>query len=279
MDAPTTSPAKPLTHVPFGEAFLHALNFRMMLPALRRSSSPRTSVGFRTWGGIIAGGLFVLPSLFILIALAHIYIVYGQVPLVAGIFYGIKPVVTAIVLFAAYRIGSRALQNGVPGAIAAATALLSSTTAAPYRATRSSRRRVMSLACFIMTIGATGCGERPSAELLARGKQLYAVHCAACHGVKLEGQPNWRQRLPNGKFPAPPHDASGHTWHHADELLFNITKNGIEPYAPPGHRSDMPAFRDRLSDEEIRAVLAFIKSTWPEETRKLQAQANASSKR
>jgi chromate transporter len=73
----------------------------------------------RTWGGIVAGGLFVLPSLVILIGLTWIYMAYGNVPAVAGILYGIKPAVTAIVVFAAYRIGSRALKNGVLWAIAA----------------------------------------------------------------------------------------------------------------------------------------------------------------
>jgi len=140
------------------------------------------------------------------------------------------------------------------------------------------RARCAIARCVVLALTATGgCSEHPptaSPEQLARGKQVYAAHCAACHGAKLEGQPNWRERLPNGKFPAPPHDATGHTWHHADELLFNITKHGIEPYAPPGHQSDMPAFGKQLSDDDIRAVLAFIKSTWPEETRKLQADAS-----
>src|SRR5215216_4017598 len=102
--------------------FLHALNYCMMLPG-PEAQQLATYIGWllhRTWGGIIAGGLFVLPSLFILIALTYIYVVYGEVPLVAGIFYGIKPAVTAIVVFAAYRIGSRALRNGVLWAIAAA---------------------------------------------------------------------------------------------------------------------------------------------------------------
>jgi chromate transporter len=74
----------------------------------------------RTWGGIVAGGLFVLPSLFILIALSYIYIAFGNLPLVAGLFYGIKPAVTALVLHAAHRVGSRALKNGAMWAIAAA---------------------------------------------------------------------------------------------------------------------------------------------------------------
>jgi len=109
-----------------------------------------------------------------------------------------------------------------------------------------------------------GCGDpKPGAEQLARGQQLYAQHCAACHGAKLEGQPNWRSPLANGRMPAPPHDESGHTWHHTDAVLFGITKYGLTPnYAPPGYQSDMPAFEGKLSDDEIRAVLAFIASHW-----------------
>jgi chromate transporter len=102
--------------------FLHALNYCMVLPG-PEAQQLATYIGWlmhRTWGGIVAGGLFVLPSLFILIALSWIYMAYGNVPVVAGILYGIKPAVTAIVLFAAYRIGSRALTNGALWAIAAA---------------------------------------------------------------------------------------------------------------------------------------------------------------
>ena len=102
--------------------FLHALNYCMVLPG-PEAQQLATYIGWllhRTWGGIIAGGLFVLPSLFILIALSWIYIAFGEMPIVAGILYGIKPAVTAIVVFAAYRIGSRALKNGYLWAIAAA---------------------------------------------------------------------------------------------------------------------------------------------------------------
>lgn len=101
------------------------------------------------------------------------------------------------------------------------------------------------------------------AARVALGARAYAQQCAACHGPKLEGQPNWRQRLPNGRLPAPPHDETGHTWHHADPVLFAIVRNGlVPPYAPPGYESDMPAFGAKLSDDEIWAVLAFIKSHW-----------------
>ncbi len=108
---------------------------------------------------------------------------------------------------------------------------------------------------------------------VAAGKAVYDRHCAACHGAKLEGQPDWREKLPSGRLPAPPHDASGHTWHHPDAILFGITKHGLVPgkYAPPKYESDMPAFAGALADEDIWAVLAYIKSTWPEEIRKVQA--------
>jgi mono/diheme cytochrome c family protein len=101
------------------------------------------------------------------------------------------------------------------------------------------------------------------AAKVALGGKLYAEHCASCHGANLEGQANWRLRLPNGRMPAPPHDESGHTWHHPDHVLFGITKNGlVPPYAAADYQSDMPAFRDKLSDTEIWAVLAYLKSHW-----------------
>jgi chromate transporter len=102
--------------------FLHALNYCMVLPG-PEAQQLATYIGWlmhRTWGGIVAGALFVLPSLFILIALSWIYVRFGNVPIVAGIFYGIKPAVTALVLQAAHRIGTRALKNKWMWAIAAA---------------------------------------------------------------------------------------------------------------------------------------------------------------
>jgi chromate transporter len=95
--------------------FLHALNYCMVLPG-PEATQLAAYIGWmmhRTWGGVIAGSLFVLPSLAILTFLTWIYLVFGNVPLVSGLFYGIKPAVTAIVLFAAWRIGSRALKNAV----------------------------------------------------------------------------------------------------------------------------------------------------------------------
>ncbi|MAD35436.1 MULTISPECIES: c-type cytochrome [Tistrella] len=110
---------------------------------------------------------------------------------------------------------------------------------------------------------------------IVRGKEIYAQNCASCHGANLEGQPDWKRRLENGRMPAPPHDESGHTWHHSDQDLFAITKLGVGGVVP-GYESDMLAFGDILSDEDITAVLAFIKSTWPERQRDVQARITAS---
>jgi mono/diheme cytochrome c family protein len=99
---------------------------------------------------------------------------------------------------------------------------------------------------------------------IALGRQLYAENCASCHGGNLEGQPDWKTPGPNGRLPAPPHDASGHTWHHSDQQLFTITKLGTAAVVGNGYESDMPGFGSSLTDDEIRAVLLYIKSTWPE---------------
>lgn len=100
-------------------------------------------------------------------------------------------------------------------------------------------------------------------EQVALGEQVYGQYCASCHGASLEGQPDWQSRLPSGRLPAPPHDETGHTWHHPDDVIVGIVKEGLGPYAPEGYESDMPAFGDVLTDEEIWAVLAYLKSEWP----------------
>ncbi len=107
------------------------------------------------------------------------------------------------------------------------------------------------------------------------GQTVYQQHCATCHGVNLEGQPNWKQPLPTGGLPAPPHDDTGHTWHHSDQILFRITKHGGQAASKSAFKSNMPAFQDILSDADIWAVLAFIKSKWSPQARKFQESANA----
>ena len=110
---------------------------------------------------------------------------------------------------------------------------------------------------------------------LDRGRTLYAEQCASCHGADLEGQPGWQRPGPDGVLPAPPHDETGHTWHHADRMLFDYTRlGGAEALAALGVEdmaSGMPGFGEELTDAEIRDVLAWIKSTWPEEIRRSQA--------
>jgi mono/diheme cytochrome c family protein len=103
----------------------------------------------------------------------------------------------------------------------------------------------------------------------SEGRALYAANCASCHGTNLEGQAEWMKRLPNGRMPAPPHDETGHTWHHSDKRLFTIVKEGLATIAP-GYESDMPVFKEVLTDEQIVAVLDYIKSTWPERARNYQ---------
>lgn len=112
-------------------------------------------------------------------------------------------------------------------------------------------------------------------DAVARGRTVYAEACAECHGARLEGEPDWRSRLPNGRLPAPPHDETGHTWHHADAQLFEVTKYGVAKFAPPGYETDMPAFEETLSDADILASLAFIKSTWPPEIQRRHDAMNA----
>ena len=107
--------------------------------------------------------------------------------------------------------------------------------------------------------------------LVTRGKVVYDHHCASCHGANLEGQPDWRHRLSNGRLPAPPHDATGHTWHHADKNLFDMIKKGM-PSIIPDYKTDMPIFKSVLSDADIWAVLSFIESTWPADIRARQQQ-------
>jgi mono/diheme cytochrome c family protein len=124
---------------------------------------------------------------------------------------------------------------------------------------------VLLAGCDSSVRSSDGIDPRDAAQV-ARGRAVYDQHCASCHGAKLEGQPNWRERPPNGRLPAPPHDDGGHTWHHPNAQLFAITKEGlVPPNAPQGYQSDMPAFKSILSDDDIRAVLAYIESHWGRE--------------
>lgn len=131
------------------------------------------------------------------------------------------------------------------------------------------------LALAVIVLLRAGSGDRNGSEAIAHGQAIYAVNCAQCHGNRLEGQANWQTPYPNGRMPAPPHDGTGHTWHHPDDMLAGIVKKGMKPYVDPSYESDMPAFGSRLSEPDIRDVLSFIKSTWPEEAKRWQADVSA----
>jgi len=124
--------------------------------------------------------------------------------------------------------------------------------------------------------GAAAALLRPDDEqVLARGREVYRAHCASCHGARLEGQPDWRQRGADGLLAAPPHDASGHTWHHPDEVLFAITKHGVAQVAGmAGYATAMPVYDGVLDDDDIVAVLSWIKSQWPAHVRAKHDQIN-----
>lgn len=117
-----------------------------------------------------------------------------------------------------------------------------------------------------------------TARNLERGRGLYASQCASCHGANLEGQANWQTPDENGVLPAPPHDETGHTWHHNNALLFDYTKLGgaeaLDALGVIGFNSGMPSFADALTDDEIWDILGYIRSTWPQRIQDVQSDRN-----
>jgi len=95
---------------------------------------------------------------------------------------------------------------------------------------------------------------------------LYAQYCARCHGSNLEGDPEWQTPLEDGSLRPPPHNANGHTWHHADSLLIQIISQGGDPAVG----GVMPGFGEQLNEDEIRSILEFIKTYWDDEQREFQ---------
>lgn len=112
-------------------------------------------------------------------------------------------------------------------------------------------------------------------EVVAMGAEIYAAQCASCHGAALEGAANWRERDADGYLPAPPHDETGHTWHHPDPVLIAVTAEGTAALVGGDYQSRMIGFGDVLSADEIIAVLSFIKSTWPDEVIEIHEGINA----
>ncbi len=113
---------------------------------------------------------------------------------------------------------------------------------------------------------------------IAAGRQIYADYCAECHGADLQGEAEWKLQNEDGSFRAPPHDASGHTWHHSDDVLLEVIRlGGARLTEDVGGTSNMPAYGEILSEAQIQTVLTYIKSTWPEEARQVQWEQTARS--
>jgi len=128
---------------------------------------------------------------------------------------------------------------------------------------------VRGIALSFLLLASTPVAAEPNLE---RGARIYEEACAACHGARLEGEPDWRVAGPDGRLPAPPHDRTGHTWHHPDPVLLDITMRGTAAVVGGGYESNMPGFADRYRLEEMKDVLAWIKAQWPPRERAYQAE-------
>ncbi|MGI8515507.1 MAG: c-type cytochrome [Acidimicrobiia bacterium] len=111
--------------------------------------------------------------------------------------------------------------------------------------------------------------EPPDQLRVVRGEELYQQYCASCHRTDLSGDPEWKTPKEDGSYPPPPHDSTGHTWHHSDQVLLEIIRDGSD-FA----QSRMPSFGERLSDDDIGAILEFFKANWGPEEREYQRQIN-----
>jgi len=138
------------------------------------------------------------------------------------------------------------------------------------------------IAVGFVAFGGEDTADRPGfllyddAETIAAGQAIYGENCAVCHGDNLQGAEDWRGRDDNGLLLPPPHDDAGHTWHHADAVLFELTKFGSAAYVGSGYQSAMAGFEFLLTDEQILQTLAFIKSTWSPQTIEIHNDINAS---
>lgn len=135
--------------------------------------------------------------------------------------------------------------------------------------------RALLLLALVGTASAAQAEHRLTGRDVETGAALYAENCASCHGAELEGQPDWRSPGEDGVLPAPPHDASGHTWHHDTPMLLDYTLKGgqatLEALGVTGVKSGMPAFGETLSEDQVLDILAFIRSTWPKRVQAAQS--------
>ncbi len=141
---------------------------------------------------------------------------------------------------------------------------------------RSGRRTATTIVWLLLVVFLAACGgtAEPTTDAantqIALGEQVYQASCAECHGANLEGEADWKLPAADGGFRAPPHDETGHTWHHGDAYLIESIRLGGTRLTPEIGISNMPAYDTVLTEAEIAAVLAYIKSTWPPDIRAAQ---------
>ena len=126
----------------------------------------------------------------------------------------------------------------------------------------------------MLAVGATAQADErpPDAQRIEAGRRLYLAQCAACHGARAEGQPQWDRPNATGDMPAPPHDRQGHTWKHSDAMLYRIVKEGWrDPYNKTSQPT-MPAFARTLSPGEIHDVIQYLKTLWTPEQQSFQSE-------
>lgn len=115
-------------------------------------------------------------------------------------------------------------------------------------------------------------GDRPHTQRIDAGRRIYLAQCAACHGARGEGQPDWQRLNKAGELPAPPHDRQGHTWKHSDAMLYRIISQGWRDPYNRTQRLTMPAFGGTLSPSEVRDVIEYLKTMWTPRQRRFQRE-------
>jgi len=120
--------------------------------------------------------------------------------------------------------------------------------------------------------GAANSAPQPDVDRVKFGRAVYEQYCASCHGANAQGAPNWQQRDERGELPAPPHDATGHTWRHSDAELYEMVSKGWRDPFNKTERLTMPAFKDALTPEQIRDVITYLKTLWTAEQREFQSE-------
>ncbi|TAM04462.1 MAG: cytochrome c [Pusillimonas sp.] len=128
------------------------------------------------------------------------------------------------------------------------------------------------VAVLMVTTAARGKDVFVDSQRVDAGRRVYAAQCAACHGPRGEGQPDWDRPNAAGEMPAPPHDRNGHTWKHSDAMLYRLVKNGWRDPFNKTQRLTMPAFGQTLSPKEIHDVIEYLKTMWTPEQRSFQLQ-------